>query len=277
MKLYGMVTTVLSSDNILSCANALLDFVQQVRKEEDPKTLVDYLYEALRVNLAFGPCGAFGNNMRYCVLDGVDAINAYLFSTMPRNTRSVASTLSAIEEYAHNLLSDFSAPVGPVIASDSVTSIVEYLNKEYDFCRKVFGDQTGRFIILNSTHKEMDASFAVQPNMRGQIPLFFLYAHREECKDLSPESVLFHELGHAIHLLLTGDFDVIPSQLICDLEALCFPGIASAPVSDQRELLAEVFSVGLMRGSPFQQFDGFDYMEEIVKDVFSRAVKVLLA
>ncbi len=279
MDVYDKIQEIVLGNDIISCAHDLQEFVQQARKETNRRKLVEMLYERITEPVVSSlMCSRSVANKKYCVFNGPFAVCSFLLITLPSITTPLL-TLQQIEEYAQELLDTYSAPETPVITPDSVTEIMDYLDKEYDFSNKVFLGNMGHFIILNATHKDVGGTFSVYEGYIGgrRTPVFFLYANKEGGTDTTPECILFHELGHALHYYITGDTNIIPSELIATISALCLPRLPDVPPYMQREIIADVFAVGLMRNTPFERFDRFTFFEEHEKDVFARLVKEILS
>lgn len=112
---------------------------------------------------------------------------------------------------------------------------------------------------------------------RKIFPHFFLYCLTNKRPDAkTPEAVLFHELGHAIHARWTKDSRVIPPKIVQFLKDLCFPQFDTLPPDQQSEVLADILSVGLMYKSPFAQHDAFSYIHPDDKAVFRELVERIL-
>lgn len=266
-----LVEKIGTETDIVASANLLLNFVQRVRKEPssaEKTRLLDELYLKFTVLLQFALRDSFFNNTKYCVLDD---LGSFIQINAPRRG-TPNETLDLLEAYANKAVDSFTAPANKAITCTRVTEIIDYLNEKYQFAQKVFGGSIAHIFIVNASEKTKDGAFATQNTLLGTVPIFFLYANRKECSSIAPECVFFHELGHAIHLHITGSLDVMPVPIMEFLDKTWFAGIAAAPLVDQQEVLADVFAAGLMHNSPFADCSRYNFMEEQAKEVFSLLV-----
>jgi hypothetical protein len=72
---------------------------------------------------------------------------------------------------------------------------------------------------------------------------------------ITPEAVLFHELGHALHARRFGDVAKVPDDIIELLQNPCFPNFKQMDPMEQSEFFADVLSVGLMYQTPYEKHD----------------------
>jgi hypothetical protein len=111
---------------------------------------------------------------------------------------------------------------------------------------------------MNNSNKDYNSECLTAKNMDGTdvINHFFLY-HMKEKDSISPEAVLFHELGHALHAKHFGGIDKLPNNIIEILQDLCFPEIKTLDSEIQNELFADVLGIGLMYQTPYEKYDVF--------------------
>lgn len=260
---YDTIQKICWNDNLLDCAQDLLKLVKIISTQENKKTVIQHFYERLYQAAGLPALEALYKAKRWYVVDGPMAVVSYLAITMPKMTSPV-QTLKRIEEYAKDLLSSFSRSPRKPIENKVVNEILTYLDKQYNFSGLVFGESVVKIIILDAENKLVNASFVLVENATRSAPGFLLYANHEDCQNMHPAEIFFHELGHAMQTAITGDIDVLPQVIMDLLDDLCFPGIANAPLNDGREVLADAFGIGLMYNTPFINYDNARYMD--IKD-----------
>ena len=88
--------------------------------------------------------------------------------------------------------------------------------------------------------------------------------------NFNPVSVLFHELGHALHARFLGSSidQKVPVNILEFLGSICFPTIMSLSISEQNELFADVIMMGLMYKSPFDMYDPYIAIHQSDKECF---------
>lgn len=274
---YEIIPEIWCCDDLIDCAQLLLEFVKAASKETNKALVLRRFYEDLSINAVASVMGNFifgKENKKWYVIDGSAAVMSYLHMTIPQKTSPV-KTLKEIEDYAYGLLEDFSNSPREPIGRSTVEDILRYLDEKYNFSDLVFRVGAAKLIILNVENKDADSAFLVMGNSMITLPVFLLCANHEDCKQNQVE-VFFHELGHAIHYAITGKLDIFPSAVMNILADTCFPNIESLPVADCQEILADVFGIGLMYNTPYIEYDTAHYMLSEDKVFFACLVERLL-
>lgn len=277
MNPYEIIAKIWLCDNLVDCAQLLLEFVKAASKETNKALVLRRFYEDLSINAVLPVMGNFfcgEETQKWYVVDGSTAVTSYLHMTIPQKTSPV-KTLKDIENYAYDLLENFSNSPREPIGRDTAEDILRYLDEKHNFSDLVFNAGTTKLIILNAENKDADSVFMVMGNSVITLPIFLLCANHEDCKQNQVE-VFFHELGHAIHYAITGKLDIFPSAVLKILADTCFPNIESLPVEDRQEVLADVFGIGLMYNTPYTEYDTAHYMASEDKVLFACLVRRLL-
>ena len=208
---YEIIPEIWCCDDLIDCAQLLLEFVKAASKETNKALVLRRFYEDLSINAVASVMGNFifgKENKKWYVIDGSAAVMSYLHMTIPQKTSPV-KTLKEIEDYAYGLLEDFSNSPREPIGRSTVEDILRYLDEKYNFSDLVFRVGAAKLIILNVENKDADSAFLVMGNSMITLPVFLLCANHEDCKQNQVE-VFFHELGHAIHYAITGKLDILP-------------------------------------------------------------------
>jgi hypothetical protein len=284
MKLYEKMNAAIYCDDLLQCADLLIDFAQAALLEKNKGTVVKHFYERL-YRYSLGDI-AFDsilktNNKQYFIYDIYDqkpaAINKYIALVIPAK-ESPVKTLWAILSFGEQILADFTKPKGINIKKEKLVEIMDYLDLQYAFSQKIFADRKALFLILNYSRKNCNSECLITQSGDEIIQHFFLYCIANKHKGaITPEAVLFHELGHAMHARYTGDIMLLPKNIIHRLEKLCMPEIGNLTAEEQTEVLADVLSVGLMYESPFSEYDAFSYMHPDDKREFKLMCEQILS
>ncbi len=113
--------------------------------------------------------------------------------------------------------------------------------------------------------------------MDGELSLhFFLYCMNQMDENITPEAVLFHELGHAVHMRYSREADRVSEHILRWMKEQCFPQIEERSKEEQSEILADILSVGFLFESPFEVFDPFAKIHREDKQAFSVLARTMM-
>lgn len=275
MDVYDAINNVVHSKDILTYARNINKFCDIALQEKNKKTIVKVFYERVRENGLIGYISFFDTD-KYEIFEGPEAVRAFMAVSVPVPTSPV-KYLKSLKEFSHGIEEEYCKPVGKHISKKSLLSILKYLDKKYDFCSKIFCDKKAMFLILNVGDRDRDSDCMIYINDDKAIIHFFLYCMTEQTqKEMSPEAVLFHELGHAMHARAFKDISYVPSLYLEVLNKTCFPGISNETAENQNEIFADVLSIGMMYQSPFEKYDPFHKIAKSDKELFQKIFEKVL-
>jgi hypothetical protein len=267
------------SDDLIYSGTQLIEFANAVYKEKNRATLIKFFYEQLN-QWAFSSvfASSIASNKSNCfICDEKNSVKMFLGLRTPKQMSTVKS-INEIRAFGEFILLNFTHPVGECISESSLKEILHYLDEEYNFSTKVFSDRKSYFIRMNNSNKDYNSECLTAKNIDGTdvINHFFLY-HMKEKDSISPEAVLFHELGHALHAKCFGGIDKLPNNIIEILQDICFPEIKTLVTEIQNELFADVLSIGLMYQTPYEKYDVFkDNLSKNQKKVLKIMVEKII-
>ncbi|MDI3311212.1 MAG: hypothetical protein QJR05_07265 [Thermoanaerobacterium sp.] len=279
MNIYDKINAIINCNDLLTCGDLLIDFAESALLEKNKATIIKYFYERLRYYTLFDY--VFDNvindsNSQYSIYEGSNAVGKYIVLTIPEQGSPV-KTLKSIKTFGNEILSDFKKPIGKGITKVKIEEIMHYLDEKYSFSNKVFANRKAMFIILNYSHKKYNSQCLVMNYDTGVVQHLFLYNMKSNSKNTpTPEAVFFHELGHALHARYMGNIKIMPEKIIQFLKELCMPTIDLLEANQQREVFADILSVGMMYDSPFSKYDPFSYIHKNDKEVFKMLVEKML-
>lgn len=153
-----------------------------------------------------------------------------------------------------------------IITEEKVTEIMKYLNEKYDFLEVIYKGNSPVISIMGVELKKFNSLCQVYKTLEGERRYeYFLFNIKE---NLSPVAVFFHELGHTIHSEFTnGTFEVSKDSI--DIAMGSGFTIDRLPHVQQKEVIADLFAMGLMYGTPYEKEDHFtmvlDNSKELLK------------
>jgi hypothetical protein len=272
-----LIESIINETDLVSCGNNLIEFSDSVYKDKNRASIINNLNEQLHnwlINDMYFYDLPKGIKKKYYICnEGTGAIR-YLVLFAPKKTSTV-KYIKLLRELGENLLTQFTKPIGKGITELSLNNILQFLDNEYSFSTKVFSKSEAIFILINNSHKIYNSECLVINDEDCNRNLFFLY-HMKKKRSISPEAVLFHELGHALHAQYSGDVKKVPEYIIDVLQDLCFPKLKQSNNSEQSELFADVLSVGLMYQTPYEKYDHYRTIHPKDKMVFKEIVMGIL-
>ena len=274
---YDIINSFIQCSDLQYFGQQLINFANAVYKEKNRATIIKHFYEQLNpwAFHKFTSNDFFDEEKcKYYICEENNAVRLYVGLTIPAESTTV-KTINEIKTYGEYLLTSFKKPVGECISEESLEDILQYLDKKYDFFTKVFSNKKIAFIRVPNTNVEFNSVCLTAGNKDDLINHFFLY-HMKEKDSISPEKVLFHELGHAIHAQRFGDLSKVPDNIIDYLQALCFPTLKQLDTAKQSEIFADVLSLGLMYQSPYDSDDLYKEINSVHKKEFKTLVEKLI-
>lgn len=275
MEIYEQISKIFFCNDFFQCAEYIMNFVEMTLKDKNRKKYVDSFYEFLYTR-SMKDYIFEKSKINFYLYESCDAINNYIYLTLPAKTTPVKS-LNNIQKFAEHMTTDFSEPLGKHISIKNLLKILNYINKEYDFSKRIF-NRKPTFSILNVSNKNFNNETLFLGTDENLSQHFFLYAMNKNGvnENVTPEAVLFHEFGHALHAKYTGNINIIPQNIISILKEVCMPTIDRLSSKIQAEILADILSVGLMFDSPFEKYDPFTIMHRDDKKLFKKIVEKFL-
>ncbi len=273
MSIYELMNGAIYNNDLLEAANKLFDFSEKALLEKNKGTIVKVFYEKL-IQYSLGDYIWEPSTDNYKIYSGKSAISKFMYLSMPRKETPV-KTLKKIGELSLQIQNDFYSPIGEAIGKNKVQKIMSYLIAKYNFADKVFADKPAIICLLEYSNKNYNSECLVLKTDSSLSQHFFLYHLNHNC-NVNPIAVFFHELGHALHARYSGSLDVIPSNIISLLKRTCMPKIEELPDYQKAEILADVFSMGLMFESAYEKYDCFTTIHSDDKKVFKLMVEKIL-
>ena len=241
---YGEKLIAFSESALESCCNS-----------NQRKRILDLFYSRLAI-MASGDM--FNqNDDTYSISEGINATRKYMLFSRPAYTTPL-STLKSFKEYGQEISKSLVPPQGKVISAKSIHSIMDYIDREYNFSKKVFTVRKPVFAILDYSKTDFNSESVLFQTPEGMIAHFFLFHMKKDAEPrVTPEAVFFHELCHALHFKYTAGKIDIDNEIMTDLIRYGFAAIVDCSPEEQAEILADVLSVAMMKGSPFEKFNPF--------------------
>lgn len=161
----------------------------------------------------------------WCVCAHEKALRILLYRTWKRG-RTLKQDQAGLQFALQRLAETFRPVDGPQITPESAERIMWALDECCNFSQKVLSPQPMLILLPDCGHREFDAFCRPYTLGDGSVACDILMPRIWRNKTVSPESMLLHELGHALNLRLTGDLTIVPQPFL-DFVEPCFPGIGT--------------------------------------------------
>lgn len=172
----------------------------------------------------------------------------------------------------------FAPPIGSVICEDMIHVLMNHVDHKYNYCSKVLHCRPLRIIIANETYKKGNSLFEAYEYYNRDLSLaqrdLVILTHVQDEK-VTPEYAFLHELGHILHLRLTGQYTAWqPPSSFDILQQAIFSKAESAAIS--AELFAECFAIATLYNTEYSHFDPYDQIKDDHKRLISEYMQLLM-
>jgi hypothetical protein len=274
-EIYDLINHLTSCSGLSECGQIMIDFYDAAIVKKNRATIVKDFYEQIN-SFAWVDYVFDDDNPNYIIYQDARATALYIALRLPPMSSPVKS-LNAIRDLGHQIIAKFCDPIGKIISQRQISLIMKYLDEEYSFSSKVFSDKKAAFLILDSSNLEFDSECFVGISGKKIIQHLFLYHMKSNDDKITPEGVLFHELGHALQARYSGSISVVPENIVNLFSETVFPTYKSLSQNEQCEVFADALSMGLMFNSPFSEHDPFLPIDKDGKEFFNLLVRKLLS
>ena len=272
------------SDDILFAADSLERFASAVSQLATAKQmrLLHQFYDYLNSRFDYyKTISLIDQGARdYFIMKRDGAVASYMATHIPQ-LGPPSITIRAITAFARKMKTQFRPSSGQCISGNQVQEIMEYLDEVYNFSESVFEDTPMYFIPLNATNLEVGGENHTAVSYKDGKVLhshMFIYNLPEDApKNKNSVLTVFHELGHALHIAITKNPNILPEGIADVMTYSCYPSFPRLSPVDQGEIFADTIAWGLMQNSPFAKYNANSIAEEKAKDFYHEMVKLLFA
>lgn len=281
MMIYQLMDQIIYCESLEKGMRNLIELADILDKERYTSKLLDCFYDRIRISCMplydFG-IDSFIEKSCYCILKGKSALSIYIALTIPRRKKP-KQTLKELQNYANMQLTLFKDRAGNKVSEEIIEEVLKYLNDKYQFSEKVFKSKQMRvaFLILDMERKDYTSEcITIQDREELYFAFFFYLINNEGKINRTAEEDIFYVLSVALIKQYTGNQNETPSEFIKLLKDSCIPNIERLDKDIQQSILTELLAMGLMYGSPFQEYDTHNYIHEDEKKLFNAVVEKML-
>jgi len=142
---------------------------------------------------------------------------------------------------------DFSAPMESIVTEDEMNAVLDSAQGKFKILDIVAPIKPLMILSLNNSHSEHNSGCGVAGTSRSSVILVY---HPRDVSLCDRVFIFAHEIGHALHMALTGDMTVIPDRFDEFNEAL---GIEWETVHQKQEAFADVAAFAILNSSSLKE------------------------
>jgi len=136
---------------------------------------------------------------------------------------------------------EFSAPIEDAITPDEIETVLEVAERKYKIISLIASHEPLRILQINNSHIGSNAACAVPANPERAAVILLYHPYVVTAYD--PVFNFAHELGHALHLAMTHDFNILPEKFDDFNDAL---DATPESVDQYPEMFADVVAYALI-------------------------------
>ena len=189
---------------------------------------------------------------RWSVVEGNAACMLYLYRnwSFSRKAEENGAQLKAL---ADDLIENYEECEEKFLTADVTIEIMRIADRVYNFSQRILKDQHLFIFLFQARHRKED-SFCRCMNMSdGSVAadIYMMIPHKDY--EATPQSMLLHELGHCVNIVLTGDPETPPEDFALVMQLIG----ADAVECDIPEFFAHCFAMSLLVEADLLSADPF--------------------
>ena len=191
---------------------------------------------------------------RYHIYSVLDSIPPYLaaFGLSLGRVREVRQRIKSLLSCIDETIVEPSGVFLPELQEEKILTI---LATKFPYLEIVTAKKPLTILNINNTHRIYNS----QCGTNEAVTAFVIQMFNMKDASFVPEYVFLHELGHALHLAITGSVLIVPDEFIKFNNSI--PGALHLEQGsiDAPELFADTFAIAVMRGTELSGFDPFHF------------------
>ena len=199
----------------------------------------------------------------WSVVEGNAACMMYLYRnwSFSRRAEENVAQLSAL---ANDITENYDDCDDSFLTAEAAAETMKVAERVYDFSKRVLCKQHLFIFLFHAKHRTED-SFCRCMNMTdGSVAadIYMLIPHKDH--EATPQSMLLHELGHCVNIILTGDPETPPEDFALVMKLIG----ADAVECDFPEFFAHCFAMSLLVEADLLSADPFKAVPQNHKLLF---------
>ena len=181
-----------------------------------------------------------------------------------------AAQLTALSD---DLIENYEECEEKFLTADVAIETMRLADRVYNFSQRILKDQHLFIFLFQARHRKEDSFCRCMKMADGSVAadIYMLIPHKDH--EATPQSMLLHELGHCVNIVLTGDPETPPEDF-----ALVMKLIGADTVEcNIAEFFANCFAMSLLIEPDLLNADPFKTVPQNHKQMFRTYFKIKLA
>ena len=166
---------------------------------------------------------------------------------------------------------EFTAPIEDAITRDEIEAVLESAERKFKIISLIAPQAPLCILRMNNSHIVHNSECGVPSNPKDEAVIFVF--HPREVDPFNRVFIFAHELGHALHLSLTRDINILPDKFDDFNGAL---GITPTSTDHKPEMLADAVAYALLSDECLQEYLPKAFSKEALP-FFERYLKYITA
>ena len=252
------ITNSLSLQEIIENVKIFLQIIEENKSERIYlcRTLARTVLEYTQVHHLNHLMNPKGKNV---IILNCEESPLYLLRTYIGGQKQVGKIVSRLKEFLMHC-EDFVDPTGIEITPQQIDMVIDIAQRRFSLI-DILAPVTPLVIMrLNNANKRCNSMCGVIGEGSGTRAILMMFSARNEENDLV--YIFAHELGHAFHLALTHEAQIMPAKVDEFNELL---GVTKViPISDKIEVFADVFAMALLNCPELKVHNPFIEFEHVI-------------
>lgn len=199
----------------------------------------------------------------WSVVDGNAACMMYLYRNWSFSSRA-EENVAQLSALANDITENYDDCDDRFLTAEAAAETMKVAERVYDFSKRVLREQHMIIFLFQVIHRTED-SFCRCMNMTDgsvEADIYMLIPHKDH--EATPRSMLLHELGHCVNIVLTGDPETPPEDFALVMKLI---GVDKVEC-DIPELFAHCFAMSLLIEPDLLKADPFKMVPQNHKQMF---------
>lgn len=164
---------------------------------------------------------------------------------------------------------EFTEPIEDIVTEKEMRAVIDSAQTKFKILDIVAPAKPLMIVSLNNSHIIRDSECGISADKASRESVIFVYHPRDVSKH-DRVFIFAHELGHALHLALTGDVDVIPDKFDAFNESLGV-SVKLQTIPLKQEAFADVTAFAILSGGKLEKHLPHQFSEPML-EAFNRYI-----